>query len=249
MRAVRGLAAAVAFLTRIPVGRLVELDADDVALGAPALPLVGGAIGAFVAGIAEGAGHALPALVAAGLGLTAGAALTGALHLDALADSADALTKRGEVALAIMREHTIGVYGATALFLDLLVKAGALATLVAGTGAVGPAVAAGALARAVPLVVASALPPLREQGLGTSVASRVSHIGVAAAVVVAVALSLLAGPVTGLELTAVAVALTVAAILFYRHWLGGVTGDLLGAATEVTETTLLVVAAALLVGS
>jgi adenosylcobinamide-GDP ribazoletransferase len=249
MPAVRALAGAVSFLTRIPVGRLVDLDAADVARGAPALPVVGAAIGALVAAVAEGAGHALAPIVAAGLGLAAGAAVTGALHLDALADASDALTKRGDAALAIMRDHSIGVYGATALFLDLLIKAGALATLVAGTGAVGPAAAAGALARAVPLIVAAALPPLREQGLGTSVASRVSHAGVAAAVAVAVALSLLAGVVTGLELTAVAVALAVAAILFYRHWLGGVTGDLLGAATEVTETTLLVVAAAILVGT
>ena len=249
MQVVRALAGAVAFLTRIPVGRLVELDAGDVARGAPALPLVGGGIGALVAVIAEGAGHELPALVAAGLGLAVGAALTGALHLDALADAADALTKRGDAALAIMRDHSIGTYGATALFLDLLVKAGALATLVAGAGAVGPATAAGALARAVPLVVASALPSVREDGIGSSVARRVSRAGVAASVAVAVALSLLAGPVTGLELSGVAAALTVAAILFYRHWLGGVTGDLLGAATEVTETGLLVVAAAILVGA
>src|SRR5580765_3656192 len=166
MRVARGLLGAVAFLTRIPVGRLVELDAGDVARGAPALPLVGGAVGALVAAVAEGAGRGVPALVAAGIGLAVGAAITGALHLDALADTADALTKRGDAALAIMRDHAIGAYGATALFLDLLVKAGALATLVAGTGAVGPAVAAGALARAVPLVVATTLPPMREEGMG-----------------------------------------------------------------------------------
>ena len=137
-----------------------------------------------MAAIAEGLAHTLSPLVAAAIGLTAGAALTGALHLDALADAADALTKRGEAALAIMRDHSIGAYGATALFLDLLVKAAALAALVAGAGAVGPAVAAGALARAVPLVVASALPPVREEGIGASVASRVSRTGVAAAVAV-----------------------------------------------------------------
>jgi adenosylcobinamide-GDP ribazoletransferase len=239
----------VAFLTRIPVGRFVELDAADVARGAPALPVVGAAIGALAALVAEGAGRGLPPLLAAALGLTVGAGLTGALHLDALADTADALTKRGEAALAIMRDHSIGAYGATALFLDLIVKASALAALVAGTGAVGPAAAAGALSRAVPLVVASVLPPVRAEGAGTAVAGAVTRTGVVVAVLVGVALSLLAGPLTGLELTAVAAAVAVAAILFYRHWLGGVTGDLLGAATEVTETTALVVAAALLVGT
>jgi len=248
MQAARAFAGAVAFLTRIPVGRLVALDAEDVARGAPALPLVGGAVGALAAGVAEGLAHTLPAFVAAAIGLAAGAALTGAFHLDAIADTADALTKRGDAALAIMRDHSIGAYGATALVLDLLVKAGALAALVAGTGAVGPAVAAGALARAVPLVVASVLPPVRADGAGTSVASRITRAGVAAGAIVAVAVALVAGPVTGLELAAVAAGLAACAILFYRHWLGGVTGDLLGAATEVTETTLLVVAAALLVG-
>jgi len=249
MRVARALAGAVSFLTRIPVGRFVHVDAADVARGAPALPLVGAAIGAVVGLVAEGASHGLPALVAAALGLTAGAALTGALHLDALADTADALTKRGDAALAIMRDHSIGAYGATALFLDLLLKASALAALVAGTGAVGPAVAAGALSRAVPLVVSSALPPVRAEGVGTAVAGRITRTGVVVAVGVAVALSLLAGLRTGLELAAVAAGVALAAILFYRHWLGGVTGDLLGAATEVTETGVLVVAAAILVGT
>jgi len=101
----------------------------------------------------------------------------------------------------------------------------------------------------VPLVVSSALPPVRAEGVGTAVAGRITRTGVVAAVGVAVALSLLAGLRTGLELAAVAAGVALAAILFYRHWLGGVTGDLLGAATEVTETGVLVVAAAILVGT
>ncbi len=72
-----------------------------------------------------------------------------------------------------------------------------------------------------------------------------SRSGTAAAAAVAVAVALAAGPVRGLEMAAVAAALAGGAILFYRHWLGGVTGDLLGAATEVTETALLLAAAAL----
>src|SRR5262249_56018569 len=104
---VRALLGAVAFLTWIPLGRLVELDAADVARGAPAFPLVGAAVGALVAGIAEGLGHVLPALAAAGIGLAAGAAVTGALHLDALADTVDALTKPGDEALPIMPDHSL----------------------------------------------------------------------------------------------------------------------------------------------
>jgi adenosylcobinamide-GDP ribazoletransferase len=179
------------------------------------------------------------------VGLALGAAVTGAMHLDALADTADALTTRGERALAIMRDHAIGAYGATALVLDLVVKTAVLASLVSAGDAIWPAAAAGALSRAVPLVVAAALPPVRSEGAAASVGGLVSRSGTAAAAAVAVGVALAAGPVRGLEMAAVAAALAGGAILFYRHWLGGVTGDLLGAATEVTETALLLAAAAL----
>jgi adenosylcobinamide-GDP ribazoletransferase len=245
MPAVRAVAGAVAFLTRLPVGRLVELDARDVARGAPVFPVVGAAVGAAAAAIAAGLLHVLPALAAAGIGLAAAALVTGALHLDALADTADALTKRGTRALEVMRDHAIGAYGATALGLDLIVKAAVLAALVVHGGAVGPAAAAGGLSRAVPLVVAAALPPVRADGAGADVTSRISPAGTAAAVVVAIALAFAAGPAHGLELVGIAALLAALAIVFYRRWLGGVTGDLLGAATEVSETVLLASAAAL----
>src|SRR4029077_15450586 len=127
MRAVRAAAGAVAFLTRLPVGRLVVLDGADVARGAPAFPLVGAGVGALAAGVAVGLAHVLPALAAAGVGLAFGAGgaggvppapacvgrafaagVTGAMPLDALADTADALTAHGDRALAIMRDHAIG---------------------------------------------------------------------------------------------------------------------------------------------
>jgi adenosylcobinamide-GDP ribazoletransferase len=245
MRAVRAAAGALAFLTRIPVGRLVEVDGADVARGAPLFPLVGAGVGALAAGVAVGLAHVLPSLAAAGVGLAFGAALTGAMHLDALADTADALTHRGERALAIMRDHSIGAYGATALTLDLIVKTAVLASLVTESDAVGPAVAAGALSRAVALALAAILPPVRGDGAGAAVGGRVTLSSAGAAAAVGIALALVAGPVRGLELAAVAAVLTGAAIFFYRRWLGGVTGDLLGAATEVAETAVLLAAAAL----
>lgn len=241
----RSAAAAAAFLTRLPVGRVVVLDGVDVARGAPAFPVVGAGVGALAAGIAVALFRVVPALPAAGVGLGAAAAVTGAMHLDALADTADALTTRGERALAIMRDHAIGAYGATALTLDLIVKTAVLGALVETHDAFGTAVAAGALSRAVPLVLAVALPPVRGDGSGASVGARISRSGAVAAVVVAVAFAEAAGGIRGLELAAVAAALVGAAFLFYRHWLGGVTGDLLGAATEVTETALLLTALAL----
>lgn len=242
---VRAVAAAAAFLTRIPLGRLIVLDGDDVARGGAAFPLVGAAIGAAVGGTAEGLAHVLPALAAAGIALAVGAALTGALHLDALADTADALTAGRERALAIMREHTIGAYGTLALVLDLIVKAAALGALAAHRHAVPFAIAAGALGRASPVALGALLPSARAEGPGASFAGRVSRMAAAAAVVVAVVIAVAAGRLHGLELAAIAAAVTVAVGLFFRRWLGGVTGDTLGATVELTETLALVAAAAL----
>src|SRR5581483_3157637 len=165
--AARPPAAALAFLTRVPVARLVALDGRDVARGAALFPLVGAGIGAAVGGAAAGLVHALPPLAAAGIALALGALLTGGLHLDGLADAADALGARTrERALEIMRDHAIGAYGAAAVALDLLVKAASLAALASHGGVVGAAIAAGALSRAVPALHALALPRARSDGAG-----------------------------------------------------------------------------------
>src|SRR5258705_4269490 len=111
----RGGAAAVAFLTRIPVGRAVELDAADVARGGALFPLVGAGIGAATGGVVYAVADPLGTLLAALLGLVTAALLTGVLHLDALADTADALgaTTRAP-ALEIMRDHSIGAHAGVA---------------------------------------------------------------------------------------------------------------------------------------
>jgi adenosylcobinamide-GDP ribazoletransferase len=85
--------AAAAFLTRLPLGRL-DLGADDVARGSFLFPLVGAAIGALVGLAAVGFAAFLPSLLAAGLAVGLEALLTGGLHLDGLADTADALGTR-----------------------------------------------------------------------------------------------------------------------------------------------------------
>jgi adenosylcobinamide-GDP ribazoletransferase len=240
----RGLAAAVAFLTRVPVGRWIELDAADVARGGALFPLVGAGIGTVVGAIAQAAGGSLTAPVAALLGVAAGAALTGVLHLDALADTADALSAHTrERALEIMRDHAVGAYGAVALVLDLGLKAAALAALVVHHDAVRAAVCAAAAARAVPVVLSTALPYARPSaGLGrvlggTGWARALVAVAIAAAFCVVLHAALLLAVAAG-----VAVVCGIAA----QRWLGGVTGDVLGAAAEIAETGALVAAVALL---
>jgi cobalamin 5'-phosphate synthase/cobalamin synthase len=243
----RAGAGAVSFLTRVPVGRYVDVDGLDVARGAAVFPLVGAGVGALTAGVALLAAHALPAFVAAALGVAAAALVTGAMHLDALADAADALGGRGrDEALAIMRDSRIGTFGAVALALDLLLKVGCLATLLDRGHVVAGLVAAGALSRATSPPLAAVLPyPRVEGGPGSVLTGRLSVAAAAVAAALGASISLLAWWPSGVWLVVAAAGVAATLGLWYRRWLGGATGDCLGAATELCETVVLVVAAAL----
>ena len=85
--AFRAGAGAVAFLTRVPVGRWVDLDAEDVARGAVAFPVVGAGIGARSRSRSRRARRPPGALLAAALAVAVEALVTGAIHFDALADT------------------------------------------------------------------------------------------------------------------------------------------------------------------
>jgi adenosylcobinamide-GDP ribazoletransferase len=231
------LRAAVGFLTRIPVGRV---DATDVARGAFAFPLVGAGIGAVGAGVALLVQPPLSPLVAASLAVTATTALTGALHLDALADTADAIgASARERALEIMRDSRIGSFGAAALGLDLLVRVTVIAQLLGGA-VLGPLIAAGALSRGASVALAAALPYVRP---GEGVLNRKASSLAAAAVAIVIAAVALQWDAVAVIAAVVLVTAVLGAL--YRRWLGGVTGDALGAASELGELTALLVAAAI----
>ena len=236
MRVVEPPLAALAFLTRIPVGRLLELDGDAVRRAAPLFPLVGGAIGALGGGVVDVASGPLPSLAAAALGLGAVALLTGGLHLDALADTADGLggTTR-ERRLEIMRDHVIGSFGAVALVVVLLFQASLLGSVDGAWSALAAAAASGRWA-ALPL--AAWLPAARAEGTALS---NLSPVGVALGLLTACAVAVGVRGVDGL--IAVGAAALTALVLgaFFRRWLGGVTGDTLGATSELAQATALAV--------
>jgi adenosylcobinamide-GDP ribazoletransferase len=242
----RAIAAAVAFLTRVPLGRWLSLDGRDVARAGPAFPLVGAGVGAAVGGIATALARPLSAALAVALALAVGTLLTGALHLDGLADTADALGARSrQRALEIMRDHATGAYGAVAIVLDLLIKAAALAALTHHGRALPFAVAAGAQSRSIPVLLAAALPYARS-GEGTAASFTQGGRGRAvAATAIALGIAVVAAGSNGLLVAACAPAVALPLGFVLRGWLGGVTGDALGAAVELSEATVLVVAVAL----
>jgi adenosylcobinamide-GDP ribazoletransferase len=238
----RAPAAAVAFLTRAPVGRLVAFDGADVARAAPLFPLVGGAVGLCSGVLADALAGPLPGLVAGLLGVALAALLTGAIHLDALADTADALGARTRAhALEIMRDHAIGAYGATALVLVLLLDAAALGALGTRDDAALAGLAAGAAGRAAILPIAATLPSARHGDGQGGVLAGLGRGKALAGVVLALVLAVPAGT-AGLAAAAAAAATCAALAGFYFLWLGGFTGDLLGAAGKLAETAALVTA-------
>lgn len=235
---------AVGFLTRIPVGARAPSGDGVLARAGWAFPLVGVAVG--VAGwvayeIAAALG--LPALAAALLAVGATVLLTGALHEDGLADTADGLGGGAtrEAKLAIMRDSRSGAYGVLALVFSVGLRAAALAAL--GDGEVlGALVAAHALARAALPVAMHRLDPARSDGLGadagrpgTAVALWAGGIGILAALIAL-------GGALGVVAVLAASAGMILLALLARRALGGYTGDVLGAIEQTGEIIMLLAA-------
>lgn len=236
----RPAVAATSFLTRLPIGRLVQVEAADVASGAWLFPVVGGAVGGASGLLADLAANRLPGLAAGAIAVGAAAALTGALHLDALADAADGLgaTTR-ERAVEIMRDHAIGAFGASALIVVLLLDSALLGTLAQTDDAALAGLAAGAAGRAAALVPAFALRYVRQDaGQGRLL----EGIGVHTLLLAVLLAGALAVPAHTPGLVGLGVALVVALVLtlFIRQRFGGTTGDLLGATAKLAETAALV---------
>jgi adenosylcobinamide-GDP ribazoletransferase len=243
---VRAVAGALSFLTIMPVGRVAALDGRDVARGTPLFPLVGAAVGALAGGVALALHPWLPAFTAAGVAVAVAVLSTGAMHVDALADTFDAAGGRSrERALEIMRDSRLGTFGVAALVLDLLVKVGAVSALLTRGGALPALIAAGALSRAASPPVAALLPyPRPGEGQG-SVLAGTPRLITAPTVILGAAIAFLAVKSDAIWLVAAAAFVAIGLGLLYRRWLGGATGDCLGAVTELCETVVLVVAAGL----
>ncbi|MDY0959210.1 adenosylcobinamide-GDP ribazoletransferase [Sphingomonas sp. CFBP8993] len=232
----RTLIVALGFLTRLPMPR-VEADKADFARAIRLYPVAGLVIGAIVAG-AGWLGARVDPWTGALAALVAWVWATGALHLDGLADLSDGLgAAHGDRSrlLAVMADPHIGSFGVTALALQLLAKLVLLHALPAATWPVLALIPAAA--RIGPLVWARMLPPLRPGGLGAMVASAVRPVDMIGWIIAAFASGLLYPPL------AVAPLVIVALSLWFRHKLGGVTGDVHGAGIELTETALLLAAA------
>jgi adenosylcobinamide-GDP ribazoletransferase len=209
---------------------------------------VGALIGLAVGGAWWGAAHLWPPLVAAALAVTADVVITGMLHLDGLSDSADGLIAPMDRArrLAVMRDPSVGAFGAVALVVTLLLRFSAFAAASSSPWTVAAIWCASRTAMA---VIAAAVPYARAGGLASAFlggrpATTVA-VCLAVGIVIAVPLAVLGLGWWGLlPLGCVALGAGSVAQLARRR-IGGFTGDVLGAAGVVGETIGLLAMAAL----
>ena len=210
-------------------------------------PVVGALLGAVGAALLWGLTTLSAPPLLAGL-LTVGAlvVLTRGMHVDGLADAVDGLGCYGppERALTVMRDGSTGPFAVVALALVLGVQAVGLAEL-ARTGAWGAVVLAPAVGRgAFLLCCRGSLPAARPEGMGSLVAGSQPAWAVTAwwCVLGALGAFVLPGaPWVGV----LAVALSAAALWGFtrhaRHRFGGITGDVLGASSELATTIVIAV--------
>lgn len=238
------LMVAVRFLTRLPLP-LAEFSAGDLQRAQALFPAVGivvAAVGVGVRVAVEPWWGAATATVSAVLAMVV---ITGGLHEDGLADTADGLWGGCEPSqrLAIMRDSRVGTYGIIALAGALGLRVALLAPL--GTAGFARAVlAAHVLGRSAMLVLAHRLPSAAS-GAGAQVVGALPRVAsVVALTTVAVVLAATTGRWALAPLAAGALVVA-GCIHLFRSRLGGVTGDTLGAGNQVVELTVLAVVSAL----
>ena len=235
-----GLIAAIRTLTILPApGR----EAGRMSSALPWFPLVGALLGGAIYGLAAG----VEALSggwpggAAAAALAGGVVITGALHLDGLADWADGFGggRDREKILDIMKDSSTGVFGAVALVLVLLIKWVSISRLSA-SGNLFWFAAACVISRTAMVELAVWLPYARlEGGTGSEIVEGARSAHRAGAVFIALSVLLvLGGPAGALSLAGGWIACRGYG-LWCRRRVGGITGDLLGAGGELIEALML----------
>ncbi len=232
-----GVRAAFGFLTVLggahaPSGRALKW-----------FPLVGGVVGAAVGAVWWGAGEAFPLWLAAALAVATDLALTGLLHVDGLADTADGLLPHAERErrLEIMRSPEVGAFAVAAIVTCLLMRFAAFGSQPADVLLVTGIWCA---ARTVVAVAPAWMPYARDLGAATAMLDQPVARWPLVALAPAIALAVLGVGAEGAVAVVVSVVAAVGVLVLARARVGGFTGDVLGAAIVVGETAGLIVAAA-----
>lgn len=242
------LLAAIAFLTRLPVGRYLQIGPKEIARSARWFPAVGALLGGFSIAGWWIFMRLFPPFVNAVLLLTLEALLTGAMHFDGLADTADGFgggATREDV-LRIMRDHAIGSYGAAAMLLAVALKIAAIAALIESPRVIAALLLAPVLGRWSAVLLSATQPYARaiSEDRPTSAGGPTRFVGRTELIVASITVLAVAAAVDWRRGLAGIAAVAIGSAVWAwrcRQRIGGVTGDTLGAAIEVSECLILLV--------
>lgn len=225
------------FLTRLPMGHVArQVPLAQTAWAWPLAGLLTG--GALALGQAGAAAFGLPALSAVICGMILSLLVTGGLHEDGLADLADGVGGGRDSArrLEIMRDSRIGSYGVLALLAVLALQA---SLWQAAQAIWAQAICVAVLSRAALPAMTAIFPPARRDGLGHSAAADMAPRLPIAALLIGLTIALLCVGITGVS-AAIPCFMTQAGLcLWAKRQLGGITGDVLGAAQTIGLTAAL----------
>ena len=254
----RRFAQAISYFTRIPVPASAFAPGHERGRSARYFPLVGTLLGTACALLLAATTQLWPDSIAVLLSMIFSLLLTGGLHEDGLADSADGFGGgfQRERVLEIMKDSRIGTFGAAALILSLLLKLASLTTLasVSLSTALMVLVLAHTVSRCAALGVMFRLDYLRpnQDSRAGAVTRRIDRndwkFGAATAVLVLL-LAAISGSTSLITLIAIVLASWVATLVcmaYFRRRIGGYTGDCLGAVQQVTELAAYLAACAVL---
>jgi adenosylcobinamide-GDP ribazoletransferase len=242
-------ALALSFLTilRVPLLPSRTAGPKELAAGFVYFPAVGALLGGIWVVLAMALRTLLPHGVTAVLLTLVMALLTRGLHLDGLADLADGVGGgfTPERRLEIMKDSRIGTFGAAALILFLALKIVALHVLVQEHQWHALFLAPMLSRLGMVLGAYRSIYARPEGGLGKSFCEQLSFPQMLAALLITLAGMVLTSPILGALILLSLLACVGALRLASRRWLGGVTGDVLGAINEISEAVLLCLASAM----
>lgn len=238
-RIFQDILAAFQFLTRLPLVRLTY-DPDALIRAAKFFPLVGLAVGAGAAGIYGLLSPHLPIAIVAVLIVLFSTLVTGGLHEDGLADAADAFGagwNRNQI-LNIMKDSRIGSYGALAIVFSVAGRI-LLLTYLPSASLVQYVISADVLSRWTMLPLGVALPSARENASqepsqGARIAGKISGVSLAVGTLFSFGVVGYFFRIAAAKPIAAALIVMLLSGLYYKHRIGGITGDCFGTTSQLT---------------
>ncbi|HZS45125.1 MAG TPA: adenosylcobinamide-GDP ribazoletransferase [Blastocatellia bacterium] len=237
---------AVQFLTRLPVPKSLIASEQEIGKATMFFPAVGVIVGGIGSFVYLGMSNHFPASTSVIGVIIVCALVTGGFHEDGLADSFDGFGGgwKKEDILRIMRDSRIGTFGGLALILLILAKYNFL-SIIGGPHLWRWLVVAHTASRWTVLPLCIWLPYARAEGQGGLVARRVGWTAASVATGTLILVLLLLPLSNFVTAFAVVVGVTLLSGLYYRHRLGGITGDCLGATNQIAEVAIYAVAVVL----